>query len=362
MKAPEANAWVFNIPEYVAGRSKEDIAKEYGVANPIKLASNENPLGPSPRALQAVRKSLSGSHLYPDPDSSALRASAGRFFGCSPDAVIAGNGSDEMIDLICRAYLKPEEEVIIPTCTFSYYRIASLACGASVVASPMNGQRIDAGGIIAALSPKTRIVFVANPNNPTGTYLTSGEISMLSDAIPENVVLVIDEAYGAFARARDFTSSVPLALSRSNVVTIHTLSKSHGLAGLRVGFGIASKDILGTMLRIKPPFNVNILAQKAGQAALDDKSFFRKTLKNTWDSLDMLYGEFESMGLAYIPSQTNFVLVRIGVDAPRVYEALLKKGIITRYMKNIGLDEYIRLSVGLPEENRAFIVALKEAL
>jgi histidinol-phosphate aminotransferase len=362
MKAVEPNKWVFTIPEYVPGRSKEEIARQYGIANPIKLASNENPLGASPKALDAISKTMADSHLYPDPDSRNLRAAAARFFNCTIEDIIAGNGSDEIIDLVCRAYLKPGDEVIIPSCTFSYYRIASLACGAHVITSPMKGHCIDVAGIEAAVGPRTKAIFIANPNNPTGTYLQGKELLSLVNAVPGNVLVVIDEAYGAFARAKDYLSAIPLAQSRSNLITIHTLSKSHGLAGLRVGFGIASKAILNTILRIKPPFNVNILAQKAGEAALNDNTFFRETLSNTWDSLDIFYNSFERLGLSYIRSQTNFVLVHIGKDSPRVYEDLLKRGLITRYLANIGLDEYLRVSIGLPGENNAFIHALEEVL
>jgi histidinol-phosphate aminotransferase len=362
MKTVEPNEWVFTIPEYIPGRSKEEIARQYGAANPIKLASNENPLGASPKALQAIREAMAASHLYPDPDSKNLRTAAARFFACNVEDIVAGNGSDEIIDLICRAYLKPGDEVIIPSCTFSYYRIASLACGAQVVASPMKDHCIDITGIKAALSPKTKVIFIANPNNPTGTYLKGDDLLSLANAVPEDVLVVIDEAYGAFARTKDYLSAISLTQSRSNLITIHTLSKSHGLAGLRVGFGIASKAILNAVLRIKPPFNVNILAQKAGEAALNDDTFFKKTLSNTWDSLDAFYAAFERLGLSYVRSQTNFVLVHIGKDSSRVYEDLLKRGIITRYIANIGLDEYLRVSIGLPGENNAFIDALEEVL
>ncbi|MGO9145268.1 MAG: histidinol-phosphate transaminase [Desulfomonilia bacterium] len=362
MKTVEPVPWAFTIPEYIPGTSKEEIARRYGATNPIKLASNENPLGTSPKALQAVGAALTSSHIYPDPDSKDLRTAASRFFDCKIEGIIAGNGSDEIIDLICRAYLKPGDEVIIPSCTFSYYGIAARACGASVVTSPMKEHRIDMTGIKAAISPKTKAIFVANPNNPTGTYLPKYEVLYLIEKVPKNLLLIMDEAYGAFVRADDFLSTTSLSQSKSNLITIHTLSKSHGLAGLRVGFGIATTEIISTMLRIKPPFNVNILAQKAGEAALNDEAFFKKTLAHTRDSLDMLYEAFDRLGLAYVRSQTNFVLVHIGKGSKRVYEDLLKKGIITRHMPNIGLDEYIRVSIGLPEENSAFIAALKETL
>jgi histidinol-phosphate aminotransferase len=362
VKTVQPAPWVGSIPEYVAGKSKEEIARKYGTINPIKLASNENPLGPSPKAIAAIRDVVQSSHLYPDPDAQALRTAASRFFGCPPEHIIAGNGSDEIIDIICRAFISFNDEVIIPSCTFSYYRIASLACGAKVVVAPMKDHRIDILSIGNVLSPMTKVIFVANPNNPTGTYLSADEILSLIGIVPSHVLIVMDEAYAAFARQKDFMSTTKLMETHTNLITIHTLSKSHGLAGLRVGFGIASKPIMDSLLRIKPPFNVNYLAQKGGEAALYDEGFLEKSLSNTWEGLDYLYASFKRLGLEYIPSQTNFVLVRIGKNAPNVYEELLKKGIITRFMANIGLDDFIRVSIGLPEENKAFITALSEVL
>ncbi|HOA45728.1 MAG TPA: histidinol-phosphate transaminase [Deltaproteobacteria bacterium] len=362
MKVPEPAPWVSTIPEYVPGRSKTEIAREYGVASPIKLASNENPLGPSPKALAAMHSACGDAHLYPDPDSLALRVAAARFFGSTPDRIVAGNGSDEIIDLVCRAYLRPGDEVVIPACTFSYYGIAARACGAVVTHAPMRELRIDVTGIVESLGGETRIVFVANPNNPTGTCLVRDEVLELMNRVPRDVLVVMDEAYGAFTRTPEFTSCVGLVGENPNLVTVHTLSKSHGLAGMRVGFGIAPRPVLENMLRIKPPFNVNHLAQKAGEAALDDKDFLRRTLKITWDGLDMLYASFDRLGLPYVPSQTNFVTVHIGEHALRVYETLLRKGIITRSMASFGLEEYIRVSVGTPGENDAFVAALEEAL
>lgn len=336
--------------------------KRYGIAQPIKLASNENPLGPSPKALEAIEGIKGAAHIYPDPDAADLRKAAAAFFRRPPQQIIVGNGSDEIIDLICRAFIEPGDEVIIPGCTFSYYNIAALACGARVITSRMNDHLIDIAAIAENLSEKTKIVFVANPNNPTGTCLGKQEILDLTAMVPANTLLVIDEAYAAFVRRDDFLSATNLIEDHANVVTMHTLSKSHGLAGLRVGFGIASEPVTETLYRIKPPFNVNILALKAGEAALYDSEFLQQTLENTWEGLDYIYKEMDRLGIDYVPSQTNFVLIRIGTDAPRVYEELLKRGIITRSMASYGLGEYIRVSVGLPNENRAFIAHLEEVL
>jgi histidinol-phosphate aminotransferase len=336
--------------------------ERFGIAEPIKLASNENPLGPSPQALKAIDSIKKSSHIYPDPDATDLRKAAAAFFKCGPEQIISGNGSDEVIDLICRAYLEPGDEVIIPECTFSYYRIASLACGAHVITTSMKEQSIDVTDMGKHICEKTKIVFVANPNNPTGTYLNKDEVLRLAAMVPEHTMLVIDEAYAAFVRGEDFQSAVGLIETNSHVVTIHTLSKSHGLAGLRVGFGIADESVIQNLYRIKPPFNVNIVALKAGQAALQDRAFLEQTLKNNWEELDYIYSEVNRLGLDYVPSQTNFVLIHIGPDAQSVYEQLLARGIITRFMAGYNLDEYIRVSIGLPDENRAFIANLEEVL
>lgn len=362
MKEPRPASWIGKIPAYVAGTSKDSITERYGIKNPIKLASNENPLGASPRAILAMEAAKSRMHLYPDPDAKALRESASAYFRCRPEMIIAGNGSDEIIDLLCRAYLEPGDEVIIPECTFSYYRIASLVCGAQILCTAMKGFSIDVDDIVAKASSRTKIIFIANPNNPTGTYLNKNDILKLADNVSPGTLVVMDEAYAAFVREKDFLSAADLINDHTNIAMIYTLSKSHGLAGLRVGFCIAGESIIGALSRIKPPFNVNSLALSGGEAALSDTEFLEKTLEVTWQGLDYLYDRIESLGLSYVPSQTNFVLIRIGEQAEAVYENLLKRGIITRSMKNFGLAEYLRVTVGLPAENEAFIRALQEVL
>lgn len=362
MKAPEPCPWVMGIPAYVPGRSKEEIARAYGVSSPIKLASNENPLGPSPMAVAAMREALTCSHLYPDPQARELCEAAAEYLGCSPDSVVAGNGSDEIIDLVCRAFLKPGDAVVIPGCTFSYYTIASRACGAVVRTAPMRGNGIDPEATAELAVPGTKMVFVANPNNPTGSCLMKHEILRLIERVPPDCVVLVDEAYAAFVRREGFSSSVGMIEAHPNVVCVHTLSKSHGLAGVRVGFAVASPAIREHLLRIKPPFNVNVLAQKAGAAALKDREFLARTLETTWNALDRLEDAFTRLGLPYEPSQTNFVMVHIGKDAGRVYEALLSRGIITRHMAGFGLPEHLRVSAGTPGEIDAFIEALGEVL
>lgn len=358
MKEPKPTSWIQKIPPYVPGISKDSITERYGIANPIKLASNENALGASPKAIEAMQDLGKRMHLYPDPEAIGLRTSAAAYFRCKPEQVIAGNGSDEIIDFLCRAYLEPGDEVIIPDCTFSYYQIASLVCGADIVSSSMRDSTIDIDDILRRVSAKTKLIFVANPNNPTGTCLNRDEIMRLVSNVPGETLLVIDEAYAAFVRQKDFMSAVELINDHGNIASTYTLSKSHGLAGVRIGFCIAAESIIGTLNRIKPPFNMNILALKAGEAALRDDEFLDKTLKTTWQGLDYLYEQVERLGLSYIPTQTNFVLIQIGGRCKEVYERLLKQGIITRSMASFGLHEYLRVTVGLSWENESFIKAL----
>lgn len=348
------------IPPYSPGLSKDEIARKYGIEKPVKLASNENPLGPSPMAVKAMREMIEFAHLYPDPMALELKACASEFFGFPAENIITGNGSDEIIDFICRAYLDPGDKVVIPSCTFSYYRIAALACGASIIETPMAGMHIDIEAMLSAIQSGAKIAFLANPNNPTGTHTGKDELLNLCMNTPPETMLVLDEAYAAFTRAEDFISGLKIIMDRPNVVVINTLSKSHGLAGIRVGFAIADKKTIDTLYKVKPPFNMNLMAIKGGAEALKDEAFFRLTLETTWKGLDYLYSSFEILGLKYVRSHTNFVLIRIGGNAKLVYEELLKRGIITRFIK--GLPEYIRVSVGLEEENRRFIHELEDIL
>lgn len=362
MKRPIPAPWVLSIPPYAPGLSKDTIARQHGIVRPIKMASNENPLGPSPLAQEAIEAVRPEVYLYPDAAATELRQAAAAHFGCRMEEIIAGNGSDEIIDFVCRAFLSPGDEVLIPACTFSYYRIAALACGARVIPTPMQGMDINADGLARALAehPEAKLIFLANPNNPTGTYLPRAALMHLAELTPPETLLVIDEAYSAFARAEDFASALPLIASQENVIVINTLSKSHGLAGMRVGFGLASAYLVDLLWRVKPPFNLNLPAIKAGAAALSDAGFLKRTLELTWEGLDFLYDACARLGLGYVASQTNFVLVHIGTQAPLVYEALLARGIITRHIPD--LPEYLRVSVGLPEENRAFVAHLEEIL
>lgn len=362
MSSPKCAPWIYEIPAYVPGTSKDSVARRYGIKDPIKLASNENPLGPSPRAIAAVESALLSMHLYPDPDAAELKESAASFFGCETAQVLAGNGSDEILDLLCRAFLTPDARVIVPELTFSYYRIASLVCGAQVVASAMDGFSIDVDDILEKSSENTAIVFLANPNNPTGTCLSRGEVERLVSGISSETLIVLDEAYASFVRQEDFLSGVSLIGTHENIATVHTLSKSHGLAGLRVGLCVAGEHVISSLARIKPPFNMNSLAIRAGAAALKDDAFLRQTLELTWQGLDYLCAGAQRLGLSCVPSQTNFVLINIGEEYLRVYENLLKRGIITRAMTGFGLEGYLRVSVGLPRENETFIAALKEVL
>ena len=299
-------------------------------------------------------------HLYPDAEARELRLEAAAFFGCRKGQIIAGNGSDEIIDLICRAFLRPGDEVLIPAVTFSYYAIAAGACGAQVRSAPMQDLAIDVEALIRAVGKETRIIFVANPNNPTGTHLSAAQMRYLLQALPAHVLVVVDEAYAAFARAPDFEGALGLLETHPNLIVMNTLSKSHGLAGLRIGFGFMGESLHDLIMRIKPPFNMNLLAITAGRAALADRDFLEATLELTWKGIDQLRRGCAALGLPCGETQTNFALVHLGGRARGVYDALLERGIITRHMPV--LEEYLRVSVGLPDENAAFLEHLKEVL
>jgi len=364
MKRIQANPWITRIPPYAPGLSKEQIARRHGIAAPIKLASNENPLGPSRLAVKAIEAFKEQVHIYPDAAAAELRQAAAGYFHCRPENIIAGNGSDEIIDMVCRAFLAPGDKVVIPACTFSYYRIAALACGAEIMMTPMHGMSIDPRAIERALERDAgiKLVFLANPNNPTGTYLNREAVDRLITRTPPETLLIFDEAYAAFTRAPDFAGATPMIDTHTNIVVINTLSKSHGLAGLRVGFGLADPTIIDILGRVKPPFNLNLLAIKAGTAALSDSEFVRQTLALTWDGLDYMARECSRLGLSCVPSQTNFVLVHIGPAARQVYEELLRRGVITRYLSDPGLAEYLRVSIGLPHENETLMANLEHIL
>lgn len=351
------------IVPYPPGKPLEELEREYGIKNAIKLASNENPLGPSPKAVEAVMKALPRLHRYPDGSCFYLRRRLSEKFSVPPESIVLGNGSNEIIEMISRAFLQRDDEVVVPEPSFLMYRIVSQIMGARAISVPLKDYRIDLSAMASKVGSRTRVIIVNNPNNPTGTIVSKAEWEAFIKALPPDIVVVVDEAYiefmpdGVSFNAIDYISS-----DSPYVVALRTFSKAYGLAGLRIGYGFSHPEIVDYMNRVRQPFNINLLAQEAALAALDDDAFLERTKQTIWQGLAYLYGKLDEMGLSYIPTYTNFFLIEVPGSARAVYQALLRKGVIVRAMDSYGLAKYIRVTVGLPEENERFITSLQEVL
>jgi histidinol-phosphate aminotransferase len=350
------------IKPYEPGKPLEELEREYGIKDSVKLASNENPLGPSPLAVRAMEKAMGSLHRYPDGSAYELNEKLAGHLKVPRDAIILGNGSDEIIGMLTRALLQPGDEAILPRPSFLMYDITIRSSAATPVYVPLTDLAIDLDKMADAITPKTRLIFVNNPNNPTGTMITRSEFETFLSKVPTGVVVVMDEAYIEFARDERCASGLDYLEAYVPVVTLRTFSKAYGLAGLRVGYGVMPVALQELLNRIRQPFNVSSLAQIAAIHALDDTAFLEKTLRVVHEGLDYLYGELGKMGLPFFPTQANFFLIDVRRNAAEVFEKMLRQGVIVRSMVSYGFPEYIRINAGLPEENARFIQALKAVL
>lgn len=348
------------VTPYTPGRPIEEVERELGIPRAIKLASNENPLGPSPKALQAIAQALPNLHRYPDSSCFYLIQRLSQHLGVQPEELIVGNGSDELITLATRAFLEPGDEVLIAYPTFLIYRIAAQIVGARIKVVPMKHFRYDLTGMRRAITRRTKLVFIANPDNPTGTYVTKAEVEAFMEDLPAQVLVFFDEAYAELVDAPDYPDT-RITLNRHPVIITRTFSKAYGLSGIRVGYGIARPEEIQWLNRVREPFNVNSLAQAAAIAALEDTQHLEATRRLLREEKRFLYQALENLEFTVVPSATNFLLFHVGPRAPQVVESLLRKGVIVRGMQAWDLPEYIRVTVGLHEENEAFIQVLKEA-
>jgi histidinol-phosphate aminotransferase len=351
---------ILSIKPYVPGKPIEELEREYGISGSIKMASNENPLGPSPMAVKAIEGVISGLNRYPDGSGHDLVMSLSEYLGVLPGKIILGNGSDEIIGLLTRAFLVPGDEVIIPDPSFLMYEIMAKSAGAMLLRVPLKSLSIDLDGIAGRISERTRIIFICNPNNPTGTILSKSDFEKFLQKVPKDVIIVVDEAYIEFVRDDNCFRGIDYLDSGRSVVTLRTFSKIYGLAGLRIGYGVMPEEITGILNRIRPPFNVSSLAQAGAIAALRDEAFFRKTVCLIHNGLDFMYDSLNRMGIRYFTTQANFFLIDVGKKADDVFENLLREGIIIRSMTSYGYPEYVRITVGLPEENVRFLKALEK--
>jgi histidinol-phosphate aminotransferase len=351
-----------HLPVYQPGRPIEEVARELGMPaeNIIKLASNENPLGPSRKAVAAMRKAITQVHLYPDGNSFYLKQKLAEKLGLSPANLILGSGSNEVLELIGHALLCPGAEVVVSDYCFAVYPIVTALFGANLVVVPAKDFGHDLPAMLNAITPNTRVVFVANPNNPTGTVASPGQLAEFINAVPGHVLVALDEAYFEFLE-KPLDLVPEIRAGKRNLLLMRTFSKIYGLAGLRLGYGIGNPDFIAELEKIRQPFNINAIAQAAALAALDDTAHAEKTRKNNTRGLKLFARTFRKMKLQYVPSAANFILVRVG-DGQRVFTELQKLGVITRPMGGYRLPEWIRISVGTSKENQRCLEALKQVL
>ena len=360
MTSPLVLPSVETLVPYEGGKPIEELARELGVTSAIKLASNENPLGPSPKALDAARARIGEVHLYPDGAAYRLREAIAAHHGIDMGEVIQGNGSNELLDLIVRTFARPEHHIVFAEPAFVVYRIAALSGGIPFTAVPTRDLTHDLEAMAAAVRPNTRVLFVANPNNPTGTHVGRSAVERLLREVPPEVVIVMDEAYIEYADAPDFPDSLQLRGLRERLLVTRTFSKIYGLAGLRVGYAVGPARLVDYMNRVRAPFNVSGVAQAAAIAALSDTEHLESSRRHNLRERDRLTRELTRLGLRVAPSQANFVLADVGRPARPVYEALLRRGVIVRPFGN--LPTSLRITVGTSSENSRFLESLAEVL
>jgi histidinol-phosphate aminotransferase len=357
-----ANTHILGIAPYEPGKPIEELEREYGVHDAIKLASNENPLPPSERVQQAIIAQLTHLNRYPDGSGFYLRQAVAKKHGFTQDQIVLGNGSNELIELAVRTFLKPGDEAIVPHPSFVVYPMIVQAAGGIRVMVMLKDHRLDLEAMARAITPMTKMVFVANPNNPTATIVTADEVEAFMARMPERTIVIFDEAYMEFALGPDFPNTLEYVRQGRKVITLRTFSKAASLAGLRVGYGIADADAVALMNRIRQPFNVNSLAQAAALAALEDDAHVQECVRMIDAGRQFLYDEFTALGIRYVPSRANFILVDVGRSASDIYQRLLKEGVIVRPMTPFGMESALRVTVGAPEENRRLVKALKTVL
>jgi len=353
---------VERLTPYVPGKPIEEVQREFGLTDVIKLASNENPLGPSPRAIEAIQAAACNIRLYPDNDCSELRSALAAHLGVAGDQIITGHGSDELIHNIGLAFLCPGDEVMMCTGPFSQYEFTAKLMDAAPVMVPMRDWSYDLEAMAARLSPRTKVVFIGSPNNPTGTIVRKAELARFVEALPEATVLIMDEAYYEYVDDPEYPESLDLVREGRNVIVLRTFSKIYALAGLRVGYGVTTPELAAAMEAVREPFNVTCLAQAAAAASLFDREQVARTKRLNDESKELFYREFARMGLRYTRSQANFVWVDVGRDCRSVFVALQRRGVIVRTGDIFGAPTHIRVSTGTMEQNRRFLETLEQVL
>ena len=357
-----ANAGVKALSPYQAGKPIEELERELGIKNIIKLASNENPFGLPPSAQKAIQAQLDNLHLYPDSNGFYFKQAVAEKFSLQLEQITLGNGSNDLIELIAHTFASEQDEVIYSQYGFIVYPLISQALNAKRVEIPAKNYGNDLTAFLKAITPKTKLIYLANPNNPTGTFSSAVEIADFLAQVPPQVIVALDEAYVEFTEPSERVDSFSLLEKYPNLIVCRTLSKAYGLAGLRIGYAVSSTEIAGLLNRVRQPFNCNSLALAAATAAIQDDEFVAKVEENNRIGLQLLQNFFDEKGLRYVPSKGNFVMLDLQQPAAPIYQALLRKGVIVRPLAGYGLPNHLRISIGLPEENQRFLTALSDIL
>lgn len=353
--------YIRSLVPYAPGKPMEEVEREYGIEGSVKLASNENPLGPSPRAVKALQERLHQLHLYPDGDCFYLKQGLAAKLGISPERLIFGNGSNEIIELAVRTFMRPGDEAVIANQAFVIYRLVVQAAGGSCKIVPLRDFTHDLEAMARAITSRTRVLFLANPNNPTGTIYRKREWEKFLERLSPEILLIVDEAYSEYVMDPDYPNSLLYQGGDRALLALRTFSKLYGLAGLRIGYGIGAKKVIDLIQRVRQPFNVNAAAQWAALAALGDHEHVWRSLEANREGMGYLTKEIAELGLEQIPSQANFILIQVG-DGEGVFNRLLRRGVIVRPMGGYDFPDHIRVTVGTMKENSRFISELRNII
>jgi histidinol-phosphate aminotransferase len=357
-----ANPGVRNLSPYQAGKPIEEVERELGIKNIVKLASNENPLGLSAKVKTALQETLNGLARYPDANGFYLKSKLASKFGVNTNQITLGNGSNDVLELLARTFVDASHEVIFAQHAFVVYPLVTQAIGATGVAVPAKDYGHDLPAMLKAITPKTRMIFIANPNNPTGTFLSTEALADFIAQVPSNVLVVLDEAYYEYVDEAERAPSVEWVAKYPNLIVSRTFSKAYGLAGLRAGYAISHPEVADLMNRIRQPFNMNSLSLRAAEVVLDDEAYLAESIRVNKQGMQQLVAFCEEHGLNYIPSHGNFLTIEVGPEAGEMYQKLLQAGVIVRPVAGYQLPNHLRVSIGLPSENQAFIDAMKTIL
>ena len=350
------------IQPYQGGKPIEEVERELGISNIIKLASNENPLGPAPLAVEAIHDTAAKVNLYPDGNSYYLRQDLAQHLRVEPENLILGNGSNEVLQVVGETYISPGDEVVYSQQAFVVYMLVAKICGAKSITTPLKNQTHDLEAMASCITGQTRVVFIANPNNPTGTMVTTEQIEAFMSRVPDDVLVVFDEAYYEYVERDDYPQTIQYVHEGRNVLVARTFSKIYGLAGLRIGYGIAPVSIVSMMNRVRQPFNTNMISQAAARASLRDAEHVQRSRQVNAEGRKFLYQELTRLGLDYVPSEANFILLHVPGDGKAFADALLKLGVIVRPMTGYNFPKSVRVTIGLAEENARLVDAISQVL